>query len=390
MALGARQILLPVALAALCLPSPARPATETPAPYSVAPGMFAPDQPDLGLKRANGTRTFTVFRPQPGTDQFSNGVVPVEFKGRLYLQWQSSAKDEDSPDTWVAYSVSPDGETWSPPRTLAPAGGGPRMHSSGGWWTDGTVLVAYVNVWPDGFQSGQGGYAEYRLSTDGENWSAPQRVLGRDGRPVDGIIEQDPHSYDGRLHTAFHLRPGMVVQPHYTDDPRGISGWVRGRMQNLPGKPPMSREIEPSVFQSGPCLVMVFRDQDSSFRQLAAVSCDRGETWTTPVLTAMPDARAKQSAGNLPDGTAFLVNAPNLGRERLPLAVTLSRDGRHFDRSFLLRGADDLQPLRLAGRYKRPGYHYPKSIVAKGCLYVAYATNKEDVEITCVPLDALR
>lgn len=56
---------------------------------------------------------------------------------------------------------------------------------------------------------------------------------------------------------------------------------------------------------------MVFRDQDSSFRQLASESTDRGVTWATPVLTAMPDSRAKQSAGNLPDGTAFLVNAPS-------------------------------------------------------------------------------
>jgi len=103
----------------------------------------------------------------------------------------------------------------------------------------------------------------------------------------------------------------------------------------------------------------------------------------------MPDARAKQSAGNLPDGTAYLVNAPNTDRPRMPLAVTLSDDGRVFDRSFLLRGAGDLQPLRYEGQYKRPGYHYPKSVVWNGALYVGYATNKEDVQVTRVPLAAL-
>jgi hypothetical protein len=367
-------------------------------PYSAAPGLFQTGAPDLGLEPAPGTQTFTVFAPGEATDRFSNGVVLMPFKGRLYAQWQSSARDEDAPDTWVAYSVSDDGETWPAPTVLARAGEGGLMRSSGGWWTDGQTLVAYVNVWPDGFQSGAGGYAEYRLSRDGETWSEPRRVMGADGRPVEGVIEQDPHLIDGRLMTGFHLRPGMIAKPFFTDDPLGLSGWTEGRMQNLPRdasgaaaehEKRLSREIEPSLFQRGDCAVMVFRDEELSFRQIASESCDRGVTWTTPVLTDMPDARAKQSAGNLPDGTAYLVNTPNTDRPRMPLAVTLSDDGRVFDRSFLLRGAGDLQPLRYEGQYKRPGYHYPKSVVWNGALYVGYATNKEDVQVTRVPLAAL-
>jgi hypothetical protein len=134
---------------------------------------------------------------------------------------------------------------------------------------------------------------------------------------------------------------------------------------------------------------MVFRDEELSFRQLASQSCDRGVTWTTPARTDMPDARAKQSAGNLPNGSAYLVNAPNSDKPRIPLAVTVSRDGRVFDRSWRLRGQADLQPLRFEGQYKRPGYHYPKSVVWNGYFYVGYAANKEDVQVTRVPLKAL-
>lgn len=274
------------------------------------------------------------------------------------------------------------------------------MHSSGGWWTDGRRLIAYINVWPTGFQSGAGGYAEYLQSTDGVRWSRPRRLLQADGAPVEGIIEQDPHRLrSGRIVTAFHLRPGIRVAPFYTDDARGVRGWRRGVMAHAPDDGPgataagernTSREIEPSLFERGACAVMVFRDQQSTFRQLAAESCDGGESWTTPVLTDMPDSRAKQSAGNLPDGTAFLVNAPRSDRTRIPLALTLSRDGRTFDRAFLVRGAADLQPLRHAGTYKRPGYHYPKSTLFRGHFYVAYATNKEDVELTRIPLASLR
>ena len=160
-------------------------------------------------------------------------------------------------------------------------------------------------------------------------------------------------------------------------------------MENLPHDGRVSRELEPSLFLRGACAVMVFRDQAESFRQLASESCDRGETWTTPVLTDMPDARAKQSAGNLPDGTAYFATAVGVDKVRIPLAVTLSDDSRVFDRSYRLRGKGDLQPLRYPGQYKRPGYSYPKSVVWGDWLYVAYATNKEDVELTRVPLKGL-
>lgn len=368
-------------------------------PYAVASGLFDAARPDLGLTAAPGTQTFTVFAPAEGDQRFNNGVVLIPFGGQLHAMWQTSARDEDSADTHVVHAVSDDGERWSAPVVLVPPGDGVVMYSSGGWTTDGETLVAFANVWPDGFQSGAGGYAEYRTSTDGVVWSTPQRVTGVDGRPVEGVIEQDPHLYDGRLHTAFHMRPGMIARPWFTDDPLGRRGWRSGVFANLPRDASgaaaeherrLSREIEPSLFRRADgCLVMVFRDEELSFRQIATESCDRGETWSAPVLTDMPDSRAKQSAGNLPDGAAYLVNAPNSGRPRMPLAVTLSNDGRVFDGSFLLRGQGDLQPLRFEGQYKRPGYHYPKSVVWNGYLYVAYAANKEDVQVTRTPLASL-
>jgi len=374
--------------AGLMVAGSALPGTLVEPPFSVAGGLFDQDRPDtLGLEPATGTETFTVFSPGPRTDHFSNGVVLIPFKGRLYAQWQSSPRDEDSPDTWVAYAWSDDGEHWSAPAVLAPAADGVAMHSSGGWWTDGETLVAYVNVWPAGFQSGRGGHADYRLSSDGRMWSQPRRVTGNKGHPVDGIIEQDPHRLPGgRVVAAFHLSPGLVVSPYFTDDPKALTGWTRGRMENLPADGPTGRELEPSLFLRGECAIMVFRDQSSSFRQLASQSCDNGETWTRPLVTSMPDSRSKQGAGNLPDGTAYLVNVPATRSLRLPLAITLSDDGRHFDRAFLLRGGRELQALRFAGRHKRPGYHYPKSVVWNGFLYVGYATNKEDVQVTRVPV----
>jgi hypothetical protein len=357
-------------------------------PLQVSDGLFQPASTDtLGLVEHPDTETVTVFRPGDEDNKFNHGAVIAEFKGRLFVQWQTSLKDEDSPDTHVVYSVSDDGETWTKPMPLADSPPG-AMTTSGGWWTYGDILIAYINVWPAAGDIGQGGHAMYVSSSDGEDWSELAPVTDVNGKPVRGIFEQDPQALpDGRIISAFHLQPGLRVAPFYTDDPSGVTGWVRGAMQNLPFEGDVSREIEPSWYlRKDGAAVMVFRDQAESFRKLAAVSRDRGGTWTTPVLTNMPDARTKQSAGNLPSGIAYLVGNPVASKSRYPLVVTLSEDGKTFDRAWLLRpGGVRIPLLRYEGQYKRPGYSYPKSAVIGEYLYVAYATNKEDIEITRVP-----
>lgn len=364
------------------------PAVAQEAPYSVAPNLFDNARPDdLGLKPVPGTTSVTVFAAGEGGNRYVNGVVLMGFKGKLYAQWQASAKDEDSPDTHAVYAVSRDGVHWSKPKPLPRAGR--HMTTSGGWWTDGKILVAYLNGWQADYHDG--GATEYVTSRDGIHWSKPQRLTDAAGKPIDGVIEQDPHALpDGRIVTAFHLKPGLRAAPFYTDDPKGLTGWTKGAMPNLPHSGRESRELEPSWFrQADGYLVMVFRDQADTFKQLASQSCDRGATWTAPSVTAMPDSRMKQSAGNIPDGTAFIVHAPSGVKLRSPLALSVSKDGRHFDRAYLL-AAGPPPAVRNEGLYKRPGYHYPKSVVWNDSLWIGYVSGKEDVVVTRVPLAQLR
>jgi hypothetical protein len=167
----------------------------------------------------------------------------------------------------------------------------------------GNTVVAYINVWPTTL-SPRGGYTEYVTSTDGLTWAAPKKLPMSDGSPMNGVFEQDPHSLpDGRILNAAHFQPGVTVAPVYTDDPSGLSGWRRAPFQSLAMTAAGTRELEPSWYRRADgAIIMVFRDQNSTFHKLASLSADRGQTWTLPVETNMPDSRAKQSAGNLTAG----------------------------------------------------------------------------------------
>lgn len=368
-------------------------AQKTESPFMVD-SLFDFSKPKtLGLQFAKNSETYSIFKPNINENKYNHGVVLFPHKGMLYAQWQSSSRDEDGEDTQVFYSRSSNGKEWDKPKPLSFVKPN-QITTSGGWWSKGDTLVAYLNVWNTNKDNIKQGQTFYKTSTDGENWEHQKEVLDYNNKPIYGIIEQDIRSLpDGRLLTAFHMQPGLHVSPYFTDSSLGLKGWVKGKMNNLPSKNSLiSRELEPSWFnQKDSSIVMVFRDQNSTYKKLASTSKDKGETWSTPMLINTPDSRAKQSAGNLPNGIAFMVNNPSGNKNRFPLVITLSSDGYLFDKAFLLRsGGEDLQLMKeTSGKYKRIGYSYPKSVLWENYLYVAYATNKEDIELTRIPLTSL-
>ena len=355
-------------------------------PFGVAEGLFGNDSlPRVDFEEYPGAETFTMFRAEEGTDLYANGAVLTKFQGRFYCMWQASARDEDTPDTHLVYSVSDDAEHWSAPMDLASANACHSERSegiyftSGGWWNAGDSLVAYVNVWPEGLEP-RGGEAWYRASADGVAWSPMRPVRMADGSPLPGVLEQDPHRFGTRIVGAAHFQPGLQACPIYTDSPDGVTGWRKAAFEATPYKT-QTRELEPSVFQrKDGALVMVFRDQESSFKKLAAVSIDRGETWTPAVETAFPDSRSKQCAGNLPDGTPFLIGNPGPGKDRSLLILATASDGKTFDQAWTLR--KDPPEGRFDGKAKTLGYSYPKAFVDEEYLYVAYSVNKEEIAVT--------
>lgn len=397
----------------------------------------------LGLNELTSAETFTVFRPTNNTDKFSNGAVIIYFNGYYYCMWQSSALDEDSQDTWVAYSRSKDGKTWDAPKALVSDDKNNNViNTSGGWYVDGknNRLVAYINTWEVDANNGwtkaqtvsykgtsratnaigdyKTGYTRYMYldadKAESLQWSGLSEVKMSDGSRLNGIFEQDPYkTKDGRIICAAHFSVSngngtysLVPHPIYTDAADGVTGWKKATTFNIGS----TGGMEPSVYQKPDgTTVMTFRTGDY---KLASASTDNGVTWTDVAATNVPDAQTKQSAGNLPDGTSFLVGTPkkkSIATEdvtdwadangnnyntrqglRKPLAILLSKDGTTFDIGYYLRkgktDTDISSGPAYGGLYKRPGYHYAKSMVANGYLWISYATNKETVQVTRIPL----
>jgi len=327
-----------------------------------------------------------IYRAVDGDNHYANGAVLTALHDTLYCMWQTSPVDEDSPNTSVVYSRSTDqGCTWEAPITLAQPTDSTYC-TSGGWLVDGDTLTAFINVWPLDLNP-RGGFTYHRCTVDGQSWTDMLPVLMADGSTMNGVIEQDPYPMaSGRIVGACHFQPGLHVCPVYTDHPSGRRGWQRAEFQ-CEGNDKQSRFLEPSQYLTpGGILAMIFRDQQSTFRKYISFSSDQGESWTMPTQTNLLDARTKQCAGNLPDGTSFMVSCPSDSKQRWPLVLQLSTDGITFPRTILLRSEQELPPRQFAGKAKTLGYSYPKAFVHHQWLYVVYSVNKEDIVCTRISL----
>ena len=350
------------------------------------------DSETLGLKYPEGIQRIIIFEPQTPEDmKFNNHPQLVVFKGRLYATWVGHPLHETSPESYVYYSYSDDGINWEKPIRI-----GPESRASGGWITDGKTLGCLLIV---GDKANKTSNTEVVLSTDGVNWSQP-RILITNAAPSESARRLP----NGRFIMVCHglgtgdfagVRKTRIM---YSDAPNGLTDWKEASLPDiLPynenEKEKVARPVEASWYRRPDgILVMLFRDLwfDASLRTwklLYSVSYDNGLTWTAPAATNIPDSDSMQCAGSF-GKNAYFVNNPIATRRRVPLTIGVSRDGEFFDSMFLLRSTP--QPRRYEGISKTEGYSYPGSVIWGDYLYVAYATNKEDVEISRIPLSSLK
>ncbi len=351
-----------------------------------AEGLFDQSQTNsLGLAPAKGEHR-ELYCATEDNYKFCHHANLGVFDGHLYAMWSNGITHEDHNGQRVLYCRSKNGLDWSKPEVLAedPDGKeGEKYLMAAGFFVAGDQLVAYCSVQQRNTDRTE---LAARISSDGVHWSEPRRV-------VSGSFMNAPASLrSGRLLLCgreTYTKPLLMV----SGKSDGISGWTRSE---LPDSPDLLYP-EPVWFQRGDgTIVMLFRSRENNPWLYASTSSDDGRSWTKPAKTNFPDATARSSAGNLPDGAAFVVNNssqrpnsvyPPIGR-RIPLTVALSDDGVTFDRARSIRS--EPTRMRFSGENKLPGWQYPHAVVWGEHLYVAYSVNKEDVAVTRIALDDLR
>jgi hypothetical protein len=292
--------------------------------------------------------------------------------------------DEDSPSQLIRHATSLDGHTWSEARILVDDPDGPdkpgRWIARGVFVLDGrlTALVALLDG-PRDTPQGRESWTNLRLMRsewDGSRWKDAGLFLGN------CMNNYPPRLLGGRLF--------MTCRDSYAAMHTALSDSAKGnrwKVTKLPGGPPHERMSEPSWYVDPQGTAhLIFRDGRSSKYLYRSLSRDHGRTWSAPVRTNYPDATSKNIAGRLSNGWYFLINNPNQqGRD--PLAISFSRDGWTFDNPVALR--KNAPERRFEGRSKsNRSFQYPHVIERNGSLWVIYATNKEDIEISEFPIAA--
>ena len=353
-------------------------AAEGPLAQLLLAGESLADAASLPLVKG---RTSTVFRGEERVSGFNLHSYIAHFDGKFWAVWSSSGVGEEDPDQHVRYATSVDGHTWSKSTTLAADPEGPgRWIARGVFVMDGrlTALAAYVESADYGKRGREAvwkGLRLMRFEWDGNAWR-PKGLF------VDNCMSNFPPERLGETLALVCRDRNMDVGMALRDE-QG-----RWNVTPLAAAPPYDKMDEPTFYATSEREVhMIIRDNSKSGYLLRALSRDAGRSWTAPVRTNFPDATAKNFPGRLGNGWFFLINNPN-PKKRDPLAISFSRDGWQFERSLAIRkGAPE---RRFAGRAKGSGsLQYPHAVEHGGSLWVIYSTNKEDIEVTEIPLAGL-
>lgn len=359
-----------------------------PAPIRARPGLF--DQSDtstLGLPPLKGEHA-VLYKATRDRYKFCHHSNLVVFQDRLYAMWSNGEVDEDSNGQRILGCSTADGVSWTDPVVITadPDGSqGPRAAVAAGFHVHADTLTAFYTSIISGKQIDPRSTLYAITTRDGKRWSNPRQIA------TGFFIDGPRRMRDGRL-LLNGQRADRQPQLLWTDASSGLSGWKPAVI------PPndIFTFPEPTWFQrSLGELVMLFRTRSGHLRLYASTSHDHGETWTEPQETNFADATARSFAGNLPDGTAFIVSNPSttpstyptIGR-RSPLTLALSADGITFDLAFVVRG--EPTRMRYPGKSKLDGWQYPSAVAWNGWLYIAYSINKEDIGATRVRLEHLR
>lgn len=377
--------LLPCLLALAGLVGPALPApghAAVPPPAAVLARMFevpglpaAPEQVDWSKLPVLRRQTSVVARGVQNESAFMHHPFVVVHDGRVFALWNDGFVGEDFAGQRVRYATGRDGLAWGEPVDLT--GRHPRRrYTACGFWRRGGELYAL---------------AALRDASDGGKTGEDPLLLAFPYEPATGRFgERRVIARDFFAQNIPELTPGgdwLILGKGGTGSwgpmksarggVKAIDDWT---VRDLPGAGRLE-EAEWYALPNGH-LVAHFRTRTPK-RLMRMYSVDHGVSWTEPVVTNFPESGARHHGLRLSNGLYVLLVNPN-PQGRIPFAIAVSKDGLVYDRIANVR--PEPTRARWEGRAKSAGYHYMRGYEHGGQLYTIYSVNKEDIEVSIIPL----
>lgn len=348
------------------------------------------------------TEQSILYRPMDKQWSYSHHASICKFKGVYHAIWSNGERDEDDLRQRVMHATSADGVHWSTHHLLFPSQEGVVL-TAGGLYTQGDRLNAYAGSYqyrPENVSNGK--YITIndqhmntstlcKTTLDGINWE----------KSMDLGIPMVPNHGPQPLRSGRLLISGGVTFP-ISDDPSGISLWQMRGLSPCPWEDMyddsegVMRHAALRNDQVFLCEGSFFQTDDDSIHMLLrsdkrvlyeTVSRDDGETWSKPEATTFDTANTKFHCGRLADGRFYIVGSPDPAGARCPLVISVSDDGKVFDREYVIDGT--FRPIRQQGKYKGGIYGYPHSLIADGKMHVICSINKEDIHVYTFDINQL-
>lgn len=305
------------------------------------------------------------------------------YDGKYWIMWSDGPGVEDRVGQRVKYATSKDGLKWSKAEYLSPippnsdtnsphygtrTDQGFRYIARGFWQRDGELIALAALDEAAGFF---GPSLELRAF----RWNARKKTWDDAGVIYDNAINNFPPK---KIPTGEWMMSRRTYT-YKTDEveflvggTKGISDWesypVFGSTDGLAAEEPYWWVLPDNN------MVALFRDNRKSGYLFRSFSSDNGRTWSKPVRTNFPDAASKFCAVQLKDGRYVLVSNAN-PKKRDPLVISISDDGLVFNKMFYLDGGRRVD--------------YPHIMEHDGHIFVAFATQKQTVEVIKIKISDL-
>ena len=334
------------------------------------------------------SKTSMVYRAKKGEWQFNLHSYLIRYDGKFWAMWSSGRVHEAGRGNVIRFASSTDGHSWNKSKiiTYSPIAKDGQLGyvvARGLFMKDGKLnaLIAFMdyNIGShDVYKKGWENLKLMRFEWNGKKWNNCGLFLD------DCMNNYPPQPIKNKLFMTRRDGKSRKIYTVLSDSLKG-ENWTS---TPLPGEPPADRMSEPSWFIGADGVVhIVFRDMRREGFLYRSVSYDDGVTFSAPLKTKYPDIPGKNFCGKLSIGEYFLISNP--GKTRDPLAITFSRDGWIFDKPAALR--NKAPELRFVGNAKKSRtFQYPHAIEYDDSLWVIYATNKEDIEVSEFKLTDLK